>query len=437
MTVRIVVAAALAATGLLAALPASAACSLKTQPIPVSMQGLRAIVTPRINGQEARFVLDSGAQINTINGKLAAKLGLKPLRIAETGTRLGSEAQVDIQGAEGASTLKGVVVASKFELAGATFKDVSLMASDRGVDADGLIGQAFLRGTDVEYDLGAGSMKLVKAEGCGGTNLAYWAKDGTAYSVLPLEWIDRDQPHTEAAVYINGVRMRAAFDTGSPLTFITESAAARAGIRTTDPGVQSVGNYSALDAEGRAWIGTFKSIKVGDEEIQNAPLWIGQSVNTWYDVLIGADFFLSHHLYVANSQGKIYITYSGGPPFRVPQPTQPGETACAMQVPLTPPPLGPGTVTRTLTPDMIKANIESAEAQVHGLIDPAYAERSAVLIHLDSGRDQVGRLPPGTAVQIGDRVALQGLYRNTQLPCHYIPNAVTAVLGPANPAAQK
>jgi hypothetical protein len=75
-----------------------------------------------------------------------------------------------------------------------------------------------------------------------------------------------------------------------------------------------------VDADGRAWIGMFKTIKIGDEEIQNTPLEIGESISDAYDILIGADFFLSHHVYVANSQGKIYFTYSGGPPFRVPRP---------------------------------------------------------------------------------------------------------------------
>jgi hypothetical protein len=292
------------------------------------MQGLRPIVRPKINGQEARFLLDSGSATNTINGQLAAKLGLKPLTITETGRRIGRAAEVDREGAGGVETLRGVVVAPKFEFAGATFKDVGLMAIDRINDVDGLIGQPFLRSTDVEYDLGAGSMKAVKAEGCGGTNMAYWAKDGAAYSVIPLEWIDRDRPMTEAAVYINGVRMRAAFDTGSGWTFITDKAAARAGVNTTDPGVQAAGVYDGVDASARAWIGRFKSIKIGDEEIQNAPLEIGHSLSDDFDVLIGADFFLSHHIYVANSQGKIYFTYSGGPPFRVPspRPAAPGST---------------------------------------------------------------------------------------------------------------
>jgi predicted aspartyl protease len=433
MTVRFVAVAACAAALSGAALPAWAACELKTQPVPVTMEGLRAIVRPKIDGQEARFALDSGAASNTINGRLAAKLGLKPMRIAETGRLIGEVASVEREGAAGADTLRGIVVAPKFEFAGATFKDVSLVATDRISGMDGLLGQAFLRGTDVEYDLGAGSMKLVKAQGCGGSNMAYWAKDGTAYSMIPLEWIDRDRPMTEAAVYVNGVRMRAMFDTGAPLTFITDKAAARAGVNTSDPGVQAVGTYSGLDADGQAWLGRFRSVKIGDEEVQNAPLQIGHSISEAFDVLIGADFFLSHHLYVANSQGRIYFTYSGGPPFRAPQPAEPGQAVCTMQAPLVAPTLGSGTVTRALTPEMIKANIDSAQSQVHGLIDPAYADRSAVIVHLDNGRDQVGRLPPGLAVHVGDRVTLQGLYRNTALPCHYVPNAIIADLGPAKP----
>ncbi|MGZ3276255.1 MAG: aspartyl protease family protein, partial [Caulobacteraceae bacterium] len=265
-------------------------------------------------------LLDSGSVINSLNGHFAATLKLKPARVAETGTLLGVEASTEIRGVAGADTLNGVVKADRFEFDGAAFKDVSFMATDRVTEVDGLLGQAFLKSVDVEYDLGGGMVRLAKAEGCSGVNMAYWAKDGTAYSVMPLEWIDRDRPHTEAAVYINGVRMRAVFDTGSTSSFITESAAARAGIRTSDPGVVPVGEGLGLDGSFKSWVGTFASVKIGDEEIRSAPMVIGQS-GAEFDVLIGADFFLSHHIYVANSQEKIYFTYSGGPPFRVPRPS--------------------------------------------------------------------------------------------------------------------
>src|SRR5262249_26060507 len=35
------------------------------------------------------------------------------------------------------------------------------------------------------------------------------------------------------------------------------------------------------------------------------------------DMLLGADFFLSHRIYVANSQNRVYFTYNGGPVFNL------------------------------------------------------------------------------------------------------------------------
>lgn len=319
MSHRNIAAAACAALGVLAALPASAACALKTNLIPVTVTGLRPMVTAKINGKEGHFLLDSGSAFNTINGKFAAALNLKPVGVAETGTHLNVAASTNIEGVEGVSTINGLVKAPSFDFVGFSYRDVPFMATSRIEDnLDGLLGQAFLHRVDVEYDFRGGVVRLAKAEGCEGANMAYWAKEGQAYSVVPLEWIDRDNPHTEAAVYINGVRLRAAFDTGTGMSFITENAAARAGVRITDPGVHPLGELRGLDANFKSWVGTFASVKIGDEEIKNAPMMIGQSGTNQFDVLLGTDFFLSHHVYVANSQGKIYFTYEGGPPFYSP-----------------------------------------------------------------------------------------------------------------------
>jgi hypothetical protein len=92
-------------------------------------------------------------------------------------------------------------------------------------------------------------------------------------------------------------------------------------------------------------------------------------------------------------------------------------------------------VTSVLTLPAITANINNAQALAHGAIDPAYAARTAVNVRLDSGIDQTGRLPPGVTPHVGDRVTMQGWYRNVALPCNYIPNLVTADLGPASPPA--
>ena len=285
------------------------------------MQGPRAVVSLKINGQEGHFFIDSGSAFNGISGKFAAELKLPPITAGgnEGERRVKDAAGANITGVAGNEVRNGWVVAPQVEFVGATFKNIALLATDRLTDKDGIIGQPLLKQTDVEYDLKGGVVRLVKPDACK-DDITYWAKPGQAYSKIPLDTSDqRDRPMTKGIVFVNGVRMRATFDTGSPYTFITDKAAARAGVKTTDPGVTPVGKAQGLDGAVNAWVGVFKSVKVGDEEIQNGPLEIGAS-DADFDMLIGADFFLSHHVYVANSQGRIYFAYEGGPVFRARQP---------------------------------------------------------------------------------------------------------------------
>jgi hypothetical protein len=207
------------------------------------------------------------------------------------------------------------MTAAQFELGGATFHNLMFMAESRLNGEDGILGQDFLHIVDVDYDLSSGVARLVQPKDCRDTNMVYWAKDGQSYSVLPLDRLDLQNPHTQATVLINGVKMRAIFDTGSAVSFITQPAALRAGVKVTDPGVTPGGVSHGLDRDIKSWVAVFSDVKIGDEEIQKTPLMIGETTADFFDVLIGADFFMAHHVYVANSQQKIYFTYSGGPVF--------------------------------------------------------------------------------------------------------------------------
>ena len=295
MKLNSIAVAACATAGLLAAVPASAACSLKTQPIAVKMTGAIPMVTNglpmvevKVNGKTGHFLLDSGSAVNQISAKFAAAQKLTSTKVTDKGP--------------------AVATVAKFEFAGATLANVPFASTDRLGEADGVIGQTVLRQGDVEYDLMGGKVQLAKAEGCEGVAMVYWAKDGQTYSEMPLEPLDKDAPFTKSEVTINGVKLRAMFDSGLPYTTITEKAAAKVGVKPGDPGVKSFG-----DAAARVWLGAFASVKIGDEEIKNAPLEIVRSDDDSYEVLLGADFFAAHHIYVANSQGKIYLTYSGLP----------------------------------------------------------------------------------------------------------------------------
>ena len=92
----------------------------------------------------------------------------------------------------------------------------------------------------------------------------------------------------------------------------------------------------------RGWIVPVDNVSVGDEQILHTHLSVidGAIADHAPDMLLGADFLLAHHIYVARDQRQIYFTYSGGKPFltsstRVVDTSPAAKTAAA--------PLPPGT----------------------------------------------------------------------------------------------
>jgi predicted aspartyl protease len=310
-------AAACAAALLLGAGHAEAACQLAGAPVAVEMRGLRPTIEAKVNGKPVSFLVDSGAFFNGISAKFAYDQKMKAATTASTGTHMQLAAETVFSGAGGEEKVSALVQSDSFEFIGLPFKKVTFLTFGAMRGDTGIIGQNFLSLFDVEYDFKNNTIKLVTPQGCKDANLAYWATSGTAYSVMPLEWTDQGDGAARATVLINGVKMRAVFDTGADTSFITRRAAVRAGVKTTDPGVTDAGFSSGLDRKIKTWTARFASIKVGDEEIKNGQLDIGDSDADDFDILIGADFFLSHHVYVANSQRKIYFTYTGGRVFNI------------------------------------------------------------------------------------------------------------------------
>jgi hypothetical protein len=311
------VTAAAAATLLLAPGPASAACKLATFEVPVTMQGPVPLVSVKVAGRPATLVLDSGAFFSALDVKFLGEQKLQGPTATPTGSHIQFGVKARTKGVAGKERDFGVVTTT-LELGGTIFTDVQFPTIDLG-DADGLLGQNVLHGGDDEYDLKSGALRLVRPTDCEHADLAYWVKPGMAYSTMPLDQTDQSNRHTVSTIMINGEKMRAYFDTGAPTSFITALAAARAGVKTTDAGVRPSGKTHGVDrVDIDTWIAPFADIKIGDEEIKNTQLTIGNSQATDFDVLIGADFFLAHRIYVANSQGKIYFSYTGGPIFGVP-----------------------------------------------------------------------------------------------------------------------
>ena len=296
--------------------------------LPVTMEGMRPLVHAAINGQDALFIADSGAFFSSLTPAAARgfKLRLDPVNPSFGLTGVGGAAQV------------WLTTVPKFTIFRLDLPKVPFLVAgnDLGHGAVGLLGQNVFRLGDVEYDLANGMITILRTHGdCRKTSLAYWANaKQLPYSEIDIDFASRERPHTTGEAYLNGSRIRVMFDTGAGASMLSLRAAKRAGVTPDSPGVTAGGSWSGIGRRTvRTWVAPFASFKIGDEEIRNTHLRIGEEDLPQTDMLIGADFFLSHHVLVASSQHRLYFTYNGGPVFNLttlaapapPPATEPGE----------------------------------------------------------------------------------------------------------------
>ncbi len=294
--------------------PAFAACTLeKIAELPVEMVGTRPLVSAKINGTEVKFLADSGAFYSIISPAAAAQFNLRrhPINLTIRGV--------------GGDVTPSLVTVDKLTLAGVDLPRIDFLTGggEAGEGAIGLFGQNVLGYGDAEYDLANGVIRLIHPNGCGDTALAYWTH-GAPFSVIDIQplpgepSLGRLTPLTTAVAFVNGKKIRVLFDTGASYSELSLKAAADVGVTPAGPGVSELEQTMGLGRKMTStWIGPFASFKIGDEEIRNTKLRFSEAGLDGADMLLGADFFLSHRVYVANSQHKLYFTYNGGPVFRL------------------------------------------------------------------------------------------------------------------------
>jgi len=299
---------------LVASAPAFAgSCMLgKMAEFPITMKNLRPLMTAKINDVDVQFLVDSGAFYSMISAASAAEL-----KLATHPAPFGFY----VTGIGGGTAAVSVATVKVFTLAGVPLRNIEFLVggSEVGSGSIGALGQNVLHIGDVEYDLGQGFVRLMKPHDCSKSMLAYWV-NGTSlpYSVINIASTTPQNPNTTGSAFINGTEIRVVFDSGAGVSTLSLKAAARVGVKPDSPGVVYAG---ATHGIGRntipSYIAPFSSFKIGDEEIRNTRLRIADIDLPNADMLIGPDFFLSHRIYVANSQHKLYFTYNGGPVFNL------------------------------------------------------------------------------------------------------------------------
>ncbi|MEG3124526.1 aspartyl protease family protein [Sphingomonas sp. GB1N7] len=296
---------ALVAGIMLAPAAATAKCEIaKYVDIPVTMTGRSPIVTAQINGRDARFILDSGAFFSTIAKANALEYGLSVRDLG--GARLKGI---------GGDTSLGVATAKTLGIGGQSIPHVDFAVGGSDTGHAGLLGQNILGLADVEYDLPHGIVRLMKGKDCKGAEMGYWA-GAKPVSIVPILAMDAGQRHTIGTVKINGVAIKAVFDTGAQMPLLTLSAAKRIGITPDSPGVTASGfAYGLGTSRSRSWRARFDSIEIGGERIPKPWIQIADQSFSDADMLIGIDFFLTHHIYVDNQNHRMFVTYEGGAMF--------------------------------------------------------------------------------------------------------------------------
>jgi clan AA aspartic protease (TIGR02281 family) len=280
-------------------------CQLKDYgTLPVEMVGGHATTVVKINGSNTRFALDTGAFYNIMSKASASSLGLR-LRPAPFDFRItgvGGDANAQITHVK------------EFGILGTTLDNIDFIVG--GTDAGyGLLGANLLDFADLEIDLAHGKLTLFKVDHCDNLPLAYWSKDGN-YNVADIvpsnSSVDR---RTFLNITINGKQVRALIDSGAFATVLSRRAAERVGIDLNAPDVKA--GVSGIGVGGKpvkTWTVRIDAFSVGTETIHHSQMQVidGQFGSDDTDILLGIDFLLAHHMFIANSENKAYFTYNGG-----------------------------------------------------------------------------------------------------------------------------
>ena len=311
------------AIGALLASQASAeSCHLgKYGTLPVELTDGRATTMVKINGSDTRFALDTGAFYNLMAKATAASLGLK-LRGFPFDFRLSGI---------GGSTDAQYAVVKEFGVLDTTLHNIDFIVG--GTDAGyGWLGANLLDAADLELDLAHGKATLFKAEHCKKVAMAYWTHGG-GYEMADLEPSDsQTDRRTFVDVTINGKHVRALLDSGAPATLITRSTAERAGIDLNGPDAKPAhAAYGVGTKQLKSWTVPVDAFSVGTETIHHSQMMVidGNIGDHNTGMLLGLDFILAHHMFIANSEGKLFFTYNGGRVFALADAPSDGDNAGA------------------------------------------------------------------------------------------------------------
>lgn len=269
----VVVGLAAAGLGLAGAGQAAAACDhVILAELPVQIDG-GAVASGLVNGQRVRMLIDTGADVSSVDPArivTSRSAGASHIEVLDVGTLTARNVTVRPMGGRTSAGAPG--------------------AADVHIGLDILMPKY----ADLDIDLPHKMVRVIRADDCAGDQVVYW-RGGYAVGAL-----DTRYPGLVADVQVNG----------TPVTARLDSSAS------------SVLGVQAARRIGVAGPGQIRAFAFSQEEIRHPSIPVGDlpagEETPAPDMVLGLDFMLSHRIYVARGQGKVYVSYVGGRVFSPP-----------------------------------------------------------------------------------------------------------------------
>jgi predicted aspartyl protease len=297
----------------LALAPCAATAAAAPAPCPVVQQaevqlhwdgsGWLAPVT--IDGVDAPFLLDTGAERSMIFKAAADQLHIRRDEWASTATR-GVGGIVELPNADPRSlTLGGLPLRRRTIAADNTLT----VAESPSRTISGLLGQDFLSPYDVELDGPAGVLRLYSAAACLDAASLPWTGPRDAIRARRLF---RDI--LVVPVTIDGKVLQAEIDTGAGASAVTATGMFKLGL--TDAALRGDVARDASGIGGRAVpmrLHRFAHVTVGSQDFVGQSLWIGPiHLLSSIDMLLGADWLRGRALWLSFTTDTVFVTRTAG-----------------------------------------------------------------------------------------------------------------------------
>ncbi|MDE2514802.1 MAG: aspartyl protease family protein [Rhodospirillales bacterium] len=283
---------------------ARAAC-VPDHPIHVPLQEtpVGPVVAVSVNGQPARFLLDTGASRSEVTAAAMRRLHLPRDPWSST----------TIRGVGGAQRQPDADL-SRLELAGVSLHrhrlDQALVLAVGASPVltrfgiDGLLGVDILAGFNLTLDLHAGTLSLLPATACDSA-IPRWA-----HGREPVPGIHPQWQWLLVPTRIDHTILLGLIDTGSAGSVITAAGMRRlSGAATAAPGDRRSQLTGQGAGEVTIWLHRYAAWSVGKESVSPAQIWTGPvAISPLVQMIIGRDWLRRHRVWISYATSRIAFT---------------------------------------------------------------------------------------------------------------------------------